>query len=373
MLEAEEVKKRISRHLRFWGEKWDGEGAYFSITARDHESAERKGSLRVPSDLENRWFDVDFRVEETMWSLETTHYAGDAVPVAYTHFGPANLSGIIGAGCTLTPETIFFGHVPVIPEWEQVPEFRVEREGRLYLAIHAAASTLADMAEGRFVVGVSDIGSNLDTLTCLRSRSDALADMVTEPERVKDMFKKIFGLWREFYNENRSWVTSRCTYMSATAPFVFDGKWSKVESESAVMISGDMFEEFVFPALQWQVDYLDRAMFGMDGYGLARMADIALKLKGLHSVAWNPTPEFDMESGTLKKNLLAPASIEVCCKVLSAGKKLALQNVHPLQVEKLFDYIKPDGVFMTVQCPSAQEADDFASYVKKWQNFSSLN
>jgi hypothetical protein len=305
--------------------------------------------------------------------LETTHYAGDAVPVAYTHFGPANLSGLLGAGCTLMPETIFFGVAPLISDWNTVPDFRIEREGRLYGAIRSAASALADIAEGRFIVGISDIGSNLDTLTCLRDRAETLADLMTEPDKVRDIFKKIFALWREFYNENRSWVTSRCPYMSAPSPFVFDGKWCKVESESAVMISGDMFEEFVIPTLQWQIDYLDRSMFNMDGYGLARMLDIVTELKGLHSVAWSPPPEFDAESASFRKNFLSEASVKICDRILAAGKKLVLQNVHPSQAGKLFDYIESDGVFMTVRCSDVREAGEFASFVKRWRNFSGLS
>jgi hypothetical protein len=368
MLNAEEVNGRISRHLRFWGEKWDGEGAYFSITATDGEAVEKNQPLRVPPNLEDRWFDVDFRIKETMWKLKTTHYAGDAVPVAYAHFGPANLSGLLGAGYTLTPDTIFFGIMPMVFDWNRVPDFRIEREGRLYRAIQSVTNALADIAEGRFIIGISDIGSNLDTLTCLRDRAKTLADLVTEPNKVQEMFKKIFVLWKEFYNENRSWVTSRCPYMSAPSPLVFDGKWCKVESESAVMISPAMFEEFILPLLRQQTDFLDRAIFNLDSYDFVKHLPVVLTLAKLHAVAWNLVGEYDPRTRQFCRDYTAEESIQVCRAVQLAGKKLVLQQIAPAQVEPLFRRISPDGVFLFLSCKDKKEADALAAFVRRWQN-----
>jgi hypothetical protein len=323
-----------------------------------------------PDGIEDRWFDVDYRVREALSLAQSTYYVGDSVPVAYAHFGPANLSGLVGAKYILADETIFFGLEPFIEDWEDLPELRIEREGRLYEAIRRTTLELAREANGRFIVGISDIGSNLDILTCLRTRENALIDMISEPERVKDVFQTIFGLWKEFYEENRGWVTGYSPYMSAPSPVVFDGKWCKVESESAVMISLGMFEEFVLPALQLQVDYLDRSMFNLDGYDYMRLLPGALELKGLHSIAWSPNAKADSVTGAPVKNFLTEESVNVCKAVQASGKKLALQNIAPSQVGEIFEHISPDGVFMTVRCRGMKEADEFELYSRKWRNLS---
>jgi len=370
LLDQEEVLRRVLIHVRFWGEKRQGEGAYIAISSPDDEAAAALAELSEPENIEDRWFDVDYRVRKTMLSVETSYYAGDSVPVAYAHFGPANLSGLIGAGRILADDTIFFGLDPLIEDWGNLPELRIDKEGKLYKAIRYTARELARLANGRFVVAISDIGSNLDTLACLRTRENALIDMISEPGRVKDMFETIFELWREFYEENRGWATEYSPYMSAPSPFVFNGKWCKVESESSVMISLEMFEEFMLPALQRQVDYLDRSMFNLDGYDHIRILPGALKLKGLHSVAWSPNAKADSFTGAPVKDFITEESINVCKTVQAAGKKLALQNISPYQVEAMFDHISPDGVFMTVRCRDRKEADEFASYSAKWRNLS---
>jgi hypothetical protein len=368
VLDQEELRKRIDRHIRFWDGLREGEGAYIAITCPDPDALRHVPPLPEPDTLEEKWFKVDYRIQKTLRAMAGAYYAGDAVPVAYASFGPANLSGLLGAPFTLTEQTIFFGTAPLIKDRDAFSALHLQRNSRLYQSLRQTTRGLAQEAKGRFVVGISDIGSNLDTLCSLRNRERLLVEMLETPRRIKDMFDRIYHLWEECYAEQYSWVTEYMPSMSAPTPLVYNGKWCKVESESSVLISPDMFDEFVLPALQRQVDYLDKSTFNLDGYDNARFLPGVLRLNGLHSVAWGPAPKYDSTTGAVTRDFTTPQSIAICKAIQAAGKKLILQSVPPDQVATLFSQLAPDGVFIFTSCADKAQADDLALYFRGWQN-----
>ena len=286
----------------FWEERQKGEGAYFAITAPDRKDVSTE-NIPEPPELEEKWFNVDYRVNETLSRIENTYYAGDALPTASVNFGPANLAGVIGAKYKLMKDTIFFDIDPPIRSWDNLPEFHLKKNGRLYQAIRQTLRELARLAEGRYFVAVTDIGSNLDVLCSLRKREAVLQDMKLNPRKITGMFEVINHLWKEFYEDNYTWITEYTPYMTAFTPIVKNGKWYKVESESSVLLSPRLFADMVLPALQWQADCLDSVMFNLDGFDHARLLPEVLTLKGLHSVTWVPPQAMILCQVNLSKTL----------------------------------------------------------------------
>ncbi|MDR1194230.1 MAG: hypothetical protein LBK98_08730 [Peptococcaceae bacterium] len=366
-MEPEELIRRASRHESFWGEKRRGEGAYIAVTAPNYKALAESPAPGPVDSLEEKWFNVDYRVSEVIHAVKTTYYGGDAVPVAYAHYGPANLSGLLGADYRLTADTIFFGLNPLITDLTQPFSLAPQREGKLYKAIKRTAGELAAAARGEFVVGIGDIGSNLDTLSALMTRESLFVNMLENPELIKGLISAVFELWREFYSENRAWVTEKSPYMSAPSPFVYSGKWSKVESETAVMISPAMFEEFIAPALARQIDFLDKAMFNLDGSAYIKHLSQVMSLEGLHSIAYSPAVTFDPATGKAVRDFTDPDVLAICARIQATDKKLVLQGIDCRQVETLLKYISPDGVFLMVRCDNEKEAEEFTAYTAKWR------
>jgi hypothetical protein len=69
-----------------------------------------------------------------------------------------------------------------------------------------------------------------------------------------------------------------------------------LQSDMAVMIDTNMFEEFVIPDLKKCCDNLDHAFYHLDGKEQLQHLDLLLSMDNLHGIQWipgagNPPPE----------------------------------------------------------------------------------
>lgn len=364
MLDPKEISKRMRRHEAFWQEKEKGEGAYIAIYAPADEIPPAPAS---PLELERQWFDLDYRLKQFNHALEATYCAGDAVPVVFADFGCGNLAGQVGAPYRLAEGTIWFDIDPPIKDWEKLPDLQLQENAPLSHTILAATEALAREAKGRYAVGITDIGANLDILVSLRKREDLLTDLIENPGQVQAMLSKINRWWRTLFLRYYEVITAHGTQISSFSPIVSRKKWYKLMSETSVMISPVMFEAFVLPTLAWQVDFLDHAVFNLDGEAQVKLLPAILDLAGLHAVEWNPVPRFQPVAGEFRKDFTTPISLDVCQRIQASGKKLILNKIRPADAEFILRHIEPDGVFFLVHCATKKEADDFAVYARRWQ------
>jgi hypothetical protein len=75
------------------------------------------------------------------------------------------------------------------------------------------------------------------------------------------------------------------SWLSSLAP----GRLEAVQCDFAVMLSPDMFGQFVMPDLQRTVDYFDYALYHLDGVCQLRFIDQLQRLQpALAGIQWNP-------------------------------------------------------------------------------------
>ncbi|ATW28020.1 hypothetical protein [Candidatus Formimonas warabiya] len=368
MLHPEEMNKRLNRHLTFWGEGFKGEGAYIAVQAPDETVSDQYPEIEAPLSLEERWFNIDYRLEKFQHRLQATYFAGDAVPSVFVDFGSGNLAAMLGAAYKLAEDTIWFDVDPPIKDWNQLPAFRLHRDEKIYQAVMETTHRLCAESKGRYLVGVTDIGANIDILAALRNRQNLLMDFIEETDAVKEMVGKINGFWREVFLASCHIINRYLPGITSFTPIFNPRKWYKLMSEVSVMISPAMFEEIVCPALQEQIDFLNgQALFNLDGQDQIRHLPFVLRLKGLHAIEWNPVPKYQAGHKCAFKDFTDPGSLKVCREIQAAGKKLVLCGIRPEQVETVFRYIAPDGVFLFVHGTNRKDADEFLLYAQKWR------
>jgi len=195
-----------------------------------------------------------------------------------------------------------------------------------------------------------------------------MMDLIEEPDRVASALCTINARWREFFLENYEWSTSFQQGVSSFSPIVYKGRWYKVMSESSVLISTPMFEKFVLPMLKEQTNFLERAIFNLDGTGQIRLLPAVLRIDSLHAVEWNPVPELAPDGYSFRKDYATEDTVNVCRIIQKSGRKVVLNKVPPEQTDFVMDNIQHDGVFLIVHCGSRQEAEDFSVYAQKWRN-----
>lgn len=370
-LQCEEMDRRLRRHYEFWRERHDGEGAYIGVIAPDETVMGKLPPVTVPDTVQEKWFNLEYRLKTYRYRVHTTYFAGDAVPSVFVDFGSGLLAAFLGAEYRVDEETIWFDMNPFIKNWQTLPELKLDIEGKLFKLVTEAVRRICEDSAGRYMVGCIDIGANFDVLASLRSREMLLRDLIREPEMVEAMIRKIDRHWMDVYDRIYSITREYLPGISSFTPLCHKKRWYKLMSEFSVMISPAMFRNFVCPALQREANHLDQAVFNLDGAEQVKHLPLVLELDGIHAVEWNPVPKFAKAQNCVFKDFVSAPSMEVYRQIQHAGKKLVINGIRPEQVEPVLNQISPDGVFLFVHCDSRKTADEFLAYAAKWRGRSS--
>ncbi|MDR2350569.1 MAG: hypothetical protein LBF41_08145 [Deltaproteobacteria bacterium] len=355
-LSDRELERRLDRHGAFFGPKLKGEGAYFIIRSPLPAAIAPEPPAR-PGSLESRWFDSDYRARELVHDISGRHYAGDAVPSAYLNFGSGNLAGLFSPSYRLDEETIWFDDSPPATDIREIPLLPLDFDGRLFRAVSDTIRKLGEISKGRFVLGMTDIGSNLDVLFSLMPKERALKDMRKNPGGMRNALARVTEGYLEYYRRCRELMGGPKSPVSAFNQMVFRGHYGKVMSESSVMISPAHFGEFVLPTVERQATLLERIVFNLDPVGHARLLPGILGSEFIRALEWNPPDLPGDDTGMGPKDYGSAETARFANSVLESGKKLILRFMLPEQAVELAKKIPSDGVVYSIHARDPSEAE----------------
>jgi hypothetical protein len=370
-----QFETRLNRHARFLGPKEKGEGAYLLIWSQSLENSDSAASQSVfpknfsPETLEKRWFDVDYRLNQALSSLNWRSYHGDCVPVAQLYFGCGNLAGLLGGPYLLERDTIWFDADPPLKDLDNLPQLSLDRQSVLYKAIKETAKRLSALASGRFSVAMTDIGSNIDILLSLTPRKAALIDIRKKPQRIRGALELLSKFFVEFFQEHSRWILEAKANISTYDEIVYGGPWYKLMSESSCMISRSSFEELVLPILEREAGIMDRCIFNLDGLGQTHLLPAILESPAFCAVAWSTVPTLSEPQAAPRKNFLTPESVKVMRQIVKSKKKLLMSGVPPEDAEKILETIGSDGVCLRIEAKNPAEGEDLWRYLRRWTAF----
>ncbi|MGF1452866.1 MAG: hypothetical protein ACFB21_12420 [Opitutales bacterium] len=134
----------------------------------------------------------------------------------------------------------------------------------------------------------------LTTLSLFRGMDEMCMDLVDDEEKVNRFCRHArevaLDSHRHFqakveslgYGENQTWLGT-----------LAEGTMEAVQCDASIMLSPDMFEDFVLPDLAAFVEYFDRSLYHLDGNAQARAFDHMASLPKLDGIQWNPEPGGD--------------------------------------------------------------------------------
>jgi hypothetical protein len=303
--------------------------------------------------IDERWFDVEFQVRTFLDSLEGTAFAGETFPV----FWP-NLSAVVYnlfLGQTARFDDVTAWTHPCIEDIRSLPELKVQRDGKYFKIIEALTGRALEHAEGRFMVGYTDMYAGIDCSAGLRGAEKMCLDLVMDPDGIAMLIEKAFSEYADVYAHFDGILKEHeqlsVTWMNLPSFETFN----VLACDFAVNISPGHFDEFCMPILRKEAELFTHNVFHIDGPGVAKNIDSILTLPNLVGVQWVQG---------YGKNKPIMQWVPLIEKVQAAGKS-AIVDLQLAELDEFMGKVARDGIMLWVPA-EPDEQQDVLERVKKW-------
>ena len=327
---------------------WNGKGLLISMwehLEKDGEPHESVAPPSPPKDINQYWFDPDWRAEHLHYQLSKSSFKADILPVANTHLGPGSLAAIVGAELEGGEDTIWIKHKDDFGD-----EIVFDEKNKWWQLHLDLLKTCKRYSQGKYFVGCPDLIEGLDTLAGLKGTQTVLTDMLLRPEvletqlqKVNDIYFRVFDTIYEIIREDDEMAFC---YFSIWGP----GKLSKLQCDISGMISEDDFRRFALPYLREQCQKIDFTLYHLDGVDAIRHLDAVLEIEELDAVQWTPG-EGEPQGGDQRWYHLYK-------KILAKGKSVMPCWVEISELKPLLDNVGAEGLNILMHFKSEKDIDN---------------
>ena len=196
---------------------------------------------------------------------ESIYFAGDSVPCFNINFGPDAYAAFLGADMEFSFEQNTSWAIPFINDWDADTKGLDEPTGYWWDAILDFTRETSKIADGRFLVGVIDLHSNMDCMAAARGVQNLLFDLMDCPDKVESAHNRVRKTYTPIYNALRRAGMQDKYGCSSWLPFYCEEKFAITECDFICMISPELSRRFVIPALEEEAEFLGHCCFHLDG------------------------------------------------------------------------------------------------------------
>ena len=352
----EETKK----HYIDW---WNHKGIVLNMWEHFQQGVTPHADIPEPKpyrDLDQRWFDPQWRAEYLDWYVAHSSLKADILPVANTQLGPGSLAAILGGVFEGGEDTIW-----IHPNPNYTDDITFDPNHPNWLLHKDLLKACKQKAQGHYYVGMPDLMEGLDVLAALKGTDQVLLDTVMHPERLERQMQQIndiyFRVFDELYDIIREGDEMAFCYFSSWAP----GKMSKLQSDISTMISQDDYRRFVQPFIREQCQKIDYTLYHLDGVGAMHHLPAILEIDELNAIQWTPGVG-EPQGGSTKW-------YDLYKKILAGGKSIMACWVTLDELRPLLDNIGSDGVHIEMDFHNEQEVEQALTIVDEYRHARNLH
>ena len=352
----EETKK----HYVNW---WNHKGIVLNMWEHFQEGVKPHADIAAPKpykDLNQRWFDPQWRAEYLDWYVAHSSLMADMLPVANTQLGPGSLAAILGGVFEGGEDTIW-----IHPNPNYTDDIKFDTNHPNWLLHKELLKACKQKAQGHYYVGMPDLMEGMDVLAAIKGTDKVLLDTVMQPEVLEHQMQQIndiyFQVFDELYDIIREGDEMAFCYFSSWAP----GKMSKLQSDISTMISVDDYRRFVQPFIREQCQKIDYTLYHLDGVGAMHHLDALLEIKELNAIQWTP--------GVGEPQGGSPKWYDLYKKILAGGKSIMACWVTLNELRPLLDNIGGDGVHVEMDFHNEHEVEEAMKIVQDFEHSRNLH
>jgi corrinoid protein of di/trimethylamine methyltransferase len=356
--------EETKQHYIDW---WDHKGIVLNMWEHFQQGVTPHADIPAPKpykDLNQRWFDPEWRAEYLDWYVAHSSLKADILPVANTQLGPGSLAAILGGVFEGGEDTIWIHPRPVVDSLD-VDEITFDPNHPNWLLHKELLKACKAKAQGHYYVGMPDLMEGLDVLAAIKGTDKVLLDTVMQPEVLEHQMQQIndiyFQVFDELYDIIREGDEMAFCYFSSWAP----GKMSKLQSDISTMISVDDYRRFVQPFIREQCQKIEYTLYHLDGVGAMHHLDALLEIDELNAIQWTP--------GVGEPQGGSPKWYDLYRKILAGGKSIMACWVTLDELRPLLDNIGGEGVHIEMDFHNEHEVDQALTIVDDFRHARNLH
>ena len=347
--------EETKRHYIDW---WNHKGIILNMWEHFQQGVTPHADIPAPpkpKDLNQKWFDPQWRAEYLDWYVAHSSLMADMLPVANTQLGPGSLAAILGGVFEGGEDTIW-----IHPNPNYTDDIRFDENHPNWLLHKELLKACKAKAQGHYYVGMPDLMEGLDVLAAMKGTDKVLLDTVMQPEVLEHQMQQINDIYFRVFDELYDIIRERprvgeqgsgmgdemaFCYFSSWAP----GKMSKLQSDISTMISEDDYRRFVQPFIRQQCQKIDYTLYHLDGVGAMHHLPAILEIKELNAIQW--TPGVGQPQGGSSK------WYDLYRTILEGGKSIMACWVTLDELRPLLDNIGGEGIHLEMDFHNEQEVE----------------
>lgn len=280
------------RHRAFWENRSEGTPLVFAV-------ADKPGFKPVPwnSRLSRKDWDLcpDWHLSMVQNYLDGTCFIADAMPTASLMVGLdiTNTAVLAGGDYDYSSPNDFIDFKP--------DKFDLNRPAPAFSPKHPLVRQLKTCYETvirhvgqRALVNPPMTLDSLSSLYGLCGSQDLLMALVNRRETIRQRVREMTVAYLDFYDYFYEFLKAAGYGESAYWFQVFcEGNFEGVRCDFSLMLSHEMFQEFIIPEIAQVCDHMDHTLFNMCSVRHARFIDDLSEINSLDGIFWNPEPYLD--------------------------------------------------------------------------------
>ena len=346
--------EETKQHYIDW---WNHKGIVLNMWEHFQQGVTPHADIKMPTapaDLNQKWFDPEWRAQYLDWYVAHSSLKADMLPVANTQLGPGSLAAILGGVFEGGEDTIW-----IHPNPQLTDDFHFDDNHPNWLLHKDLLRAVKRKAQGHYYVGMPDLMEGLDVLAAMKGTDKVLLDTVMQPEVVEQQMRRIneiyFKVFDELYDIIREGDEMAFCYFSSWAP----GKMTKIQSDISTMISVEDYRRFVMPFISEQCRRIDYTLYHLDGVGALHHLPALLEIDDLNAIQWTP--------GVGQPQGGSPKWYDLYRRILDAGKSIMACWVTLDELRPLLDNIGGDGVHLEMDFHNEAEVEEAMKIVEEYR------
>lgn len=317
-----------------------------------------------PTDDMALWTDIDYAMAAAEDRLARTYYAGDALPFHDPWFGPDQFSAWLGAEMEIRPRELTSWITPLIGDWDEAPEFRIDPNNRWWKLYLQSLEASIEAGRNKWITCYPDLHTGIDALSALRGPENLSMDLLMNPGAVRGAMGRLTCLWKEIVDLVTTFVAR-----GGQGSSNWTGGWSRGrflcigQNDFTCMIGPEAFDEFCLEDTRECIEHVQYSLYHLDGPGATRHLPRLLEIEKLHTIQWvygdgNPPPSHWLEM--LRHIQAHGKAVQIWYNLQRTTQLLDIYD----ELDAVCSVLDPSLLFLGVDMDSEEGADAVVRHVR---------